>query len=70
MKPLGFDDLREKGIPFCRQYIHKLVKQGEFPPPIKIGGQRNAWVESEIENYLKARLVRRDEGDMKMASSG
>jgi|RhiMethySRZTD1v2_1073278.scaffolds.fasta_scaffold4160031_1 prophage regulatory protein len=68
MKILGIDDLREKGIPFCRQYLHKLVKRGEFPPPIKIGGQRNAWVESEIDAYLKSRLIRRDE--TKMASSG
>jgi prophage regulatory protein len=68
MKVLSFSDLRDRGIPFCRQYVHKLIKKGEFPPPLKIGGKTNAWVESEIDQYLKDRLARRD--DMKMASSG
>jgi prophage regulatory protein len=68
MKVLAFKDLREKGIPFCRQYIHKLVRQGDFPQPIKLGSKTNGWVETEINQYIEERLSRRAE--MKTASSG
>jgi prophage regulatory protein len=67
MKVLSFHDLRDKGIPFCRQHIHKLVKRGEFPSPFKIGAKTNAWDDSEIDEYLKDRFAKRN---MKMASSG
>ena len=60
MKVLAFKDLREKGIPFCRQHIHKLVKQGAFPPPLKVGGKTNSWVETEIDEYLEERVAQRE----------
>jgi prophage regulatory protein len=65
MKVLSFRDLREKGIPFSRQYVHKLVRRGEFPAPFKIGVKTNAWNDSEIDGYLKDRFAKR-----KAASSG
>jgi prophage regulatory protein len=68
MKVLAFRDLREKGIPFTRQHIHRLVRQGQFPRPFKIGTKTNAWNDSEIDEYLKDRLARRD--NMKAALSG
>lgn len=67
MKVLAFRDLRDKGIPFCRQHITKLIKRGEFPAPLKIGLKTNAWAESEVDQYLKDRLARRE---MKAASLG
>jgi prophage regulatory protein len=67
MKVLSFRDLRDRGIPFTRQHIHKLVKRGEFPSPFKIGGNTNAWNDSEIDKYLKDRFAQRQ---TKMASSG
>jgi prophage regulatory protein len=70
MKVLSFRDLRDKGIPFTRQHIHKLVQRGEFPRPVKIGDKTNAWDEPEIDEYLKNRRKRRNEAEMKMAPSG
>jgi prophage regulatory protein len=70
MKVLAFRDLRDKGIPFTRQWIHKLTRRGEFPPPVKIGSKTNAWVESEIDQYLEDRLAKRGEGEMKTAQTG
>lgn len=67
MKVLCFNDLRDRGIPFCRQHVHKLVKTGNFPAPFKLGGKTNAWAEFEIDEYLKECSSRRD---MKTASSG
>jgi predicted DNA-binding transcriptional regulator AlpA len=34
---------------------------GLFPRPIKIGGGRNAWIESEVDAYIEARIVARDQ---------
>jgi predicted DNA-binding transcriptional regulator AlpA len=59
MKMLSLMDLREKGIPFTRQHIHRL-KQGKFPPPAKLGENTNAWPADEIDAYLKACIAKRD----------
>jgi prophage regulatory protein len=60
MRVLGDEGLREKGIAFSRQHRHRLIKAGEFPKPIKIGGNTNVWVEAEIDQYLKACVAKRD----------
>lgn len=38
---LGFPDLRTLGIPYCRQYVSKMVKENKFPKPIKFGNGPN-----------------------------
>ena len=48
-------DLKNFGIPFSRVHIARLVERGEFPPPFKLGANRNAWWESEIVDFLKRR---------------
>ncbi len=60
MRMLGYADLRDRGIPYSRQHIHRLVRRGLFPPPAKIGGGSNAWLESEIDDYLRDRVAERD----------
>lgn len=60
MKLLDEDGLREKGIKFSRQYRHRLIRKGLFPPPVKIGLNTNAWPEPEIDQYLEDCIARRD----------
>jgi prophage regulatory protein len=60
MKMLSLSDLRGKGIRFSRQHIHRLVKQGKFPPPVKLGENTNAWPEHEIDAHLEACIAKRD----------
>jgi predicted DNA-binding transcriptional regulator AlpA len=62
MKVLSYDDLQtEKGINFSRQWVRKLVNAGKFPRPISLGGgARVAFVESEIDDWLRARVRERD----------
>jgi predicted DNA-binding transcriptional regulator AlpA len=39
-----------KGVPYSPQWICKLVRDGLFPKPVKLGlGGRNGWIEEEIE---------------------
>jgi prophage regulatory protein len=61
MKLLSRQDLREKkGITFTRQHIHRLVKEGKFPAPIKVGENTNAWVEPEVDTYIDRCTAKRD----------
>jgi prophage regulatory protein len=62
VRVLDRDDLREKGIKHCRQHLDRLVKDGKFPAPIKIGENRVAWVENEVDAYIRSRIAARDDG--------
>jgi prophage regulatory protein len=58
---LSRSELRtEKGIPFSRQHLHRLIAAGRFPRPIKIGENTNAWLEAEVDEYLSGCIAARD----------
>jgi prophage regulatory protein len=61
MKMLSLAELKGlKGIKFSRQHLHRLIANGKFPKPVKLGENTNAWPESEIDQYLKDRIAARD----------
>lgn len=60
MKVLTPDQLPEKGIRFSRPHLWRLVKEKQFPRPIKLGATRIAWVETEIDAWLRAKVAKRD----------
>jgi prophage regulatory protein len=63
MNFLNNADLRARGIKFSRQHRDRLIKAGKFPKPVKLGTGAtgvNSWLESEIEEYQKARIAQRD----------
>jgi prophage regulatory protein len=39
--------------------IYRLIKEGVFPKPLKMGERAVAWVEDEIEEWLQAKLEER-----------
>lgn len=43
-----------------RSQIYALVSEGTFPPPVKIGHQAVAWVDAEIQVWVRARIAERD----------
>jgi prophage regulatory protein len=55
MRLLVFKELKTiKGIPYTRQHIHRLIKDGRFPKPFKPNGSScgvNAWDESVIDQH-------------------
>jgi prophage regulatory protein len=59
-KLIGLDGLRAKGINFHRTHIDRLVRAGKFPRPIKIGENKNAWIEEEIDALILAKRAARD----------
>ena len=39
--------------------IYTRIRAGEFPKPVDLGGVV-AWVESEVEDWIQARIAERD----------
>ncbi len=35
-----------------RSHLHRLAREGKFPKPIKIGENRSAWLESEVQEWI------------------
>jgi len=40
-----------------RSAIYKMVTEGLFPKPIRIGTRAVAWVESDVESWSESRIV-------------
>jgi prophage regulatory protein len=60
LKLISRDGLREKGVRFHPKHLDKLVKAGKFPRPVKIGQNKNAWIEDEVDSYIADRIAERD----------
>jgi prophage regulatory protein len=43
-----------------REQLDGLVNDGEFPKPIKIGKRAVAWLDAELQQWLKQRIAERD----------
>jgi predicted DNA-binding transcriptional regulator AlpA len=61
MRLLTFVELqRQKGIPYCRDHLRRLVKAGQFPQPIELGARRIAWAEDEVDEHLEKLVAQRN----------
>ena len=59
MRLLSRDDLVARGISLNKATIWRKLKAGEFPRPVKVGN-RLAWVEGEIDEYIAGLVAKRD----------
>ena len=50
-----------KIVGISKAQIYRLVADGVFPRPLKIGKHRVAWVEAEVHAYLTARIQQRNQ---------
>jgi prophage regulatory protein len=48
------------GLP--RSAIYDAIERGEFPKPVRISVRAVAWVESEIEAWLRRKIDERERG--------
>ena len=46
-------------VPFTIQHIYRLEKAGKFPRRVQVGEHRVAWVASEVDAYIAARMASR-----------
>ena len=58
MKLLSMTELRTvKGVSYSRPHLFRLIKAGTFPRPIKLGENRNAWLEAEVDKWIEDRVA-------------
>ncbi|WP_319749924.1 AlpA family transcriptional regulator [Pseudomonas aeruginosa] len=48
----------------ARSTIYKLIGAGEFPKPVPLIGRSVGWVESEVHEWIQARIAQRDLSDV------
>jgi prophage regulatory protein len=53
---LDYGDLHERGIKYSKAQLWRLWNLGKFPRPIKLSINRNAWLESDIDEWIEARV--------------
>ena len=58
-KPIGrllsYKDLHEVGVSFSRNYLRKLINDGKFPQPIRVGPCTLAWDKAVIRAWVEER---------------
>lgn len=47
-------------VPFSKPTLHRFVREGRFPAPIKFGTRGIAWLVSEIDAWEQKLLDERD----------
>ena len=49
-------------VPYTIQHIYRRERAGTFPKRVRLGGNRVAWVLSEINSWLAERMAERGAG--------
>lgn len=61
MRLISFEELGpRKGVTYSRPHIWRREREGTFPRRVKLGGNRVAWIEDEIDAWVEARIAERD----------
>ena len=43
-----------------RSTIYEMMQGGSFPKPVKLNLRSNGWIESEVSDWVAARIAERD----------
>jgi prophage regulatory protein len=52
-------------VGYSRTNIYYLMKRGEFPQAIQLGGRAIGWLESEIDEWIRAKVEQSRSGESK-----
>jgi len=44
----------------ARSTVYKYIEEGRFPKPIPLGDRCVGWLESEVQDWILARIEKRD----------
>ena len=58
-QPLKFERFKQlaKRVPYSRSTIDRLVSQGKFPRPYKLSSKSKAWLSSEVDAWMKDKIM-------------
>jgi prophage regulatory protein len=51
----------EKATGLSRSSIYERMAQGDFPKPVPLGARAVGWLETEVMEWVRERIARRDE---------
>jgi Predicted transcriptional regulator len=55
VRVIRFKELKER-VGYSRMHIDRLEKNGKFPRRIRLGENSVAWVESEVDDWISAKM--------------
>lgn len=58
MRLISIKDVTHK-TSLARSTIYKYLQQDAFPRPASLGANKVAWLESEVDEWIKERLAQR-----------
>lgn len=61
MSLIPLSKLPDKGILYSRNYIDRLIREHRFPKPVFLSPRRRAFVEAELDDWIKQRVAERGE---------
>lgn len=47
-------------VPFSKSHLHVLMREGNFPKPIKIG-RNSFWKESDVDQWIDEKIKEHEE---------
>jgi prophage regulatory protein len=47
----------EKRTGLSRSHLFELIRRGDFPAAIPLAGRSRAWVESDVQGWIDARIA-------------
>ncbi len=47
-------------VGFSQSHVMRLVRKGDFPQPVPLGPNSVAFVEDEVEDWMRARVEERE----------
>jgi prophage regulatory protein len=59
MKLIAMNALGDRGIPYSRAHLYRLIRAKKFPQPIRLGENRIAFIEDEIDAWLEGKRTQR-----------
>jgi prophage regulatory protein len=63
LRLLSYRELKVRGIPYSRSHLRRLEALGQFPRHMTLGeglGALIAWAEHEVDEWIAARMARRE----------
>ena len=48
-------------VPYSASHIWRLERSGKFPKRIRLGGNRVAWLQSEVESWIEGKIASRSD---------
>lgn len=53
---LRWPEVKER-VGYSRSQVYLLINRGAFPSPIKLGGRASAWLESEVNEWIREKVT-------------